>query len=426
MSKGSLFWGNATGKLGETVFYRSGGSQRNRTYVRNVKNPKTLAQMENRLSMSNFSSVYRALQPIIKESFPNRPVNQSGFNAFVSANKGRSSAVINAGTASAGLSVPLDMVISKGSLGLGTALAYGETQSGFAFLSSIPVAVSGTAPVAISNAADLAAALQLQGANPLALPQNVKVTVVIAEYQDDGFAIKYGQLETANPSGLNASLNLSTAYGIALAAVPTADGQGVLAVAADSVSAGADLMAAIIVSYTDANGKLQVTTSRVVSSDPTDETVTQFLPGGVVWNEVLASLGYNADGYLSTTSSPVTTPSGSGGGGVEAPAPVVSAATVGDIALISGTGLKSLTVGTKDVTINGQNLASVEAFTVVTGGTSYPVTVTSNDGSTVIGTINVGTAKSDLASMSVKGDGLVLMSATWTAASDEEDESNPI
>lgn len=431
MSKGSLFWGNAKGKLGETVFYRAGGEQRNRTYIKAVKNPKTLAQMENRLSMANFSAVYRALQPIIKESFPTRPSNQSGFNAFMSANKGRSSAVISAGIASAGLSVPLDMLISKGSIGIDAALKYGQIPAaagaGYAFLSGIQVAVEGEAPVAINTADALVAAMQLQGANPYALPQNIKVTVVLAEYQDDGFAIKFGQLESANASGANAVLNLATSYGIALAAVPNGDGTGVLAVAADSVSAGADLMAAIIISYTDGNGKLQVTTSRIVSSDPTDETVKQFLPGGAVWNDVLAELGYNADGYLTTTSSAVTTPSGEGGGGGAVVSPVVSSATVAGIAVVSASdGTKSFTTGAKDVTINGSNLDTVETFTVVAGGTSYPVTVTSNDGSAVAGTINVGTAKTGITSIAIKGDGVTLLSATYSASGSGGDDSNPL
>ena len=53
MSKGSLFWANASGKLGESVFYRSGGEQRNRSYVKNIKNPRTEAQMRNRIQLGN-------------------------------------------------------------------------------------------------------------------------------------------------------------------------------------------------------------------------------------------------------------------------------------------------------------------------------------------------------------------------------------
>jgi hypothetical protein len=41
MSKRSLFWGKGSGKLGEAVYYRAGGEQRTRAYVKTVKNPKT-------------------------------------------------------------------------------------------------------------------------------------------------------------------------------------------------------------------------------------------------------------------------------------------------------------------------------------------------------------------------------------------------
>lgn len=89
MSKGSLFWANASGKLGESVFYRAGGEQRNRTYVKNIKNPKTEGQMKNRIQMTNWIAMYRRLKPLLSQTFTNRPSKESGFNAFVKANKSR-------------------------------------------------------------------------------------------------------------------------------------------------------------------------------------------------------------------------------------------------------------------------------------------------------------------------------------------------
>lgn len=89
MSKGSLFWANASGKLGESVFYRSGGEQRNRSYVKNIKNPRTEAQMRNRIQLGNWASMYRRLKPILSKTFTNRPSSESGFNALVKANKSR-------------------------------------------------------------------------------------------------------------------------------------------------------------------------------------------------------------------------------------------------------------------------------------------------------------------------------------------------
>ena len=59
MSKRSLFWGQASGKLGEAVYYRAGGEQRTRSYVAKIKNPKTRAQALQRTKFNNMVAVFR-------------------------------------------------------------------------------------------------------------------------------------------------------------------------------------------------------------------------------------------------------------------------------------------------------------------------------------------------------------------------------
>lgn len=118
MSKGSLFWANASGKLGETVLYRSGGEQRTRTYVAKIKNPKTLAQMKNRALMNNVVSAFHAMKPLLQATFPNRKSNQSAFNAFVQANKNRAPYFISKEDLSATAFVPYGLQLAKGSLGI--------------------------------------------------------------------------------------------------------------------------------------------------------------------------------------------------------------------------------------------------------------------------------------------------------------------
>lgn len=86
MSKRSLFWANATGKLGETVFYRAGGEQRNRTYVKNIKNPKSKLQATQRAKFNNMVGAYKALEIAVKSFFTQRNANQSPFNAFFKLN----------------------------------------------------------------------------------------------------------------------------------------------------------------------------------------------------------------------------------------------------------------------------------------------------------------------------------------------------
>lgn len=81
MSKSNMLLGLAKGKVGDLVFYRDGGEQRTRTRVV-PKNPRTPAQMSQRVKMANVSAIYRALSNVLSESFTNRPSNQSGYNAF--------------------------------------------------------------------------------------------------------------------------------------------------------------------------------------------------------------------------------------------------------------------------------------------------------------------------------------------------------
>lgn len=82
MSKRSLFWGNGSGKLGEAVYYRAGGEQRTRAYVKNVKNPKSYLQAAQRTKFNNLVGCYKAISTVVKSFFVNNNANQSPFNAF--------------------------------------------------------------------------------------------------------------------------------------------------------------------------------------------------------------------------------------------------------------------------------------------------------------------------------------------------------
>lgn len=81
MSKRNMLLGLAAGKIGDLVFYRDGGEQRTRTRVI-PKNPRSIAQQTQRSKIANASALYRLMAAVLADSFPNRPSNQSGFNAF--------------------------------------------------------------------------------------------------------------------------------------------------------------------------------------------------------------------------------------------------------------------------------------------------------------------------------------------------------
>lgn len=117
MTKRNFLLGTSAGKLGDMVFYRSGGEQRTRTRVV-PKNPKTVAQMTNRLSMLNLTSMFRSLKPILESAFPTKKSNQSAYNAFVSANKASNPYYIRKADLEEGYVVPFGIALSKGNMGL--------------------------------------------------------------------------------------------------------------------------------------------------------------------------------------------------------------------------------------------------------------------------------------------------------------------
>lgn len=86
MSKRSLFWGQASGKLGEAVYYRAGGEQRTRMYVAKINNPKSRAQALQRTKFNNMVAVFRGTSVFVKSLFKPEKSSQSPFNAFVKRN----------------------------------------------------------------------------------------------------------------------------------------------------------------------------------------------------------------------------------------------------------------------------------------------------------------------------------------------------
>ena len=83
----SLFTGTTAGKVGEVVFFRANGQQRARQYVATVKDRRSESQITQRVMLSPVVQAFRLMKPILVNSFCNAPAVQSGYNAFVSANK---------------------------------------------------------------------------------------------------------------------------------------------------------------------------------------------------------------------------------------------------------------------------------------------------------------------------------------------------
>ena len=114
--KGNPFYGTMRGKLGEQVFMRTGGEQRARTYLKVISNPRTKAQMSQRVKLANLVGFYRILRPLLGDSFLRRPQNNSSYNAFVKANLASSRVYLTKEQASSGYVVTAPYTITDGTL----------------------------------------------------------------------------------------------------------------------------------------------------------------------------------------------------------------------------------------------------------------------------------------------------------------------
>lgn len=87
MSKGSLFWSKASGKLGEVVLSQVKGQQISRAYQPKVANPRSTGQTLQRIKFSNAVKFYKhATQALFKFAYEDKRKNESDYNAFMRKN----------------------------------------------------------------------------------------------------------------------------------------------------------------------------------------------------------------------------------------------------------------------------------------------------------------------------------------------------
>lgn len=320
MSKRSLFWANASGKLGETVFYRAGGEQRNRTYVKNVKNPKTQPQALQRAKFNNMVAVFRGIKAVADSFFTRKP-NQSGFNAFFSQNWGSNAWVANKAMCERAEGVSKGFFMANGALTIDTSnIALGQisedltsnpSKGQFAMIWTLPVSLSPTNILGASmqNGTLLYNLLTASG-NPMNLPTKFNVTAVFAEYGLEGIGHRVITVE-CTPDGKAPWRNIATPAGkkpwsdIQLQSICTIADAASLNPSAgtnyagsaenvkslsfgmkDAQQANVQSGLAVIISYTDASGK-QCTKSPMVYADSLAELANQWLPSGEVGSGIV-------------------------------------------------------------------------------------------------------------------------------------------
>ena len=90
MSKGSSYWGTATGKIGNTVVRVRKGVRVESAYQPNVSNPRSSGQVVQRGKFSDAVGFYkRAMANFFKMAFEDKRSNETDFNAFMRHNVSR-------------------------------------------------------------------------------------------------------------------------------------------------------------------------------------------------------------------------------------------------------------------------------------------------------------------------------------------------
>ena len=116
MATGSGIIRKVSGKVGDLVYVIRGGQQIIRGVPTSIKNPRTEAQMEQRMKWPNILAVYRTLSPYLKDCFENKPAGQTDYNRFMGINLNAEPVYLEKDKVRLGAAIVAPYVISQGSL----------------------------------------------------------------------------------------------------------------------------------------------------------------------------------------------------------------------------------------------------------------------------------------------------------------------
>lgn len=341
MSKGSLFWGNAQGKLGETVFYRAGGQQRNRTYLKTVFNPKTRSQMTQRVKWPNVVAWWRLFKPFIQMGMMDKPLGQSDYNHFMSLNLRQTPAYMTKDEAAAGGSVLAVYSMTSGSLpaiemvnAAESSLAVGVLDLDVASIgevSSAIIANNGGFRVGDQITFICAAQTLGQGGLPRVVPAAFKFLLT---------------------ASTDATLFMDVVQKVGFATPTLSNGN----LAWDFTGQEYAEYGSCAIHSRIVNGQLQVS-SATMECDFLVPDIQQGVTTGVSLDDALASYGYTEPAYLSPNSAAEYTPT---------VRPTVQQVTLGGSVITDGASVDGIPAGNAYLNINGENLQATGSNFVVT------------------------------------------------------------
>lgn len=117
MSKHSIFWGNATGKLGNMVLSTVRGQEVQKAYQPTVLNPKSSTQMAQRARFSNMVKFYkRAVANFFTFAYEDKKQTESYYNAFMRHNTSNAALLTKEQVKGYYPALGYDIMLSQGSL----------------------------------------------------------------------------------------------------------------------------------------------------------------------------------------------------------------------------------------------------------------------------------------------------------------------
>lgn len=315
MSKRSLFWGNGSGKLGETVYYRAGGEQRTRAYVKNVKNPKSYQQALQRTKFNNLVGCFKGISTAVKSFYTNRSSNQSPFNAFFRKNWPLNLWVADKEITGVNEGVFQGLYVADGNLNLDTTITVESptlADPNYYLVWTVP-AGNYTIPTGTDEAQIVVGSelyqLLVGETNPYGLPSEFYVTVLLFQQgyasnaaqvfsircaADSTDHFRYVQGSPKLPVPTQAQMDRLLFVGDGTLTEPTGSTAGTavgvskICIGEQSATeAGLGSGAAVVVSFKDASGK-RCTRSVVTYGKALQDTASDYTPSGEVGRSIIS------------------------------------------------------------------------------------------------------------------------------------------
>lgn len=322
MSKRSLFWGKGSGKLGEAVYYRAGGEQRTRAYVKTVKNPKTYQQALQRTKFNNLVGCFKGISTAVKSFYTKRASNQSPFNAFFRKNWPLNLWVADKEITGVNEGVFQGLYVADGDLNIDTTITVESptlAEPNYHLTWTVP-AGNYTIPVGADSAQIVVGSelyqLLVGETNPYGLPPEFNVTVLLfqqgyacnaaqvfsircAADSTDHFRYIQGSPKLPVPAQAKMDKLLLAGDGNI---TPPADSKPGTAVGVSKICIGrqsateADLGfgAAVVVSFKDASGR-RCTRSVVTYGKALQGTASDYTPSGEVGRSIISQYEVSND-----------------------------------------------------------------------------------------------------------------------------------